>query len=514
LRYRLLVVFLALVLLPLGLIGWLGLSLQRHEQQLIGKRFDELITARLQEIDARIASFMADYRTQVLRRLDLPASDLPGLRERARREPRIRQLFVLDAQGGWIYPGANGTPAERDFRQRLGRMGGERTLFYTAPAEGQSPAARQQGWTAWMWGDDLDLLLWRRDAAGRVVGAELDRLRLLSELVGMLPESAAPAEASNPYRIALLDAAGQVVYQWGQGMVGGGKVEPAVSLPLGNPLQAWRLAYYTPADWRPGLGGSFGLSLLTGLGALGLALLGLAIYFYREYDRDLREARQRVSFVNQVSHELKTPLTNIRLYAELLEETLDEEDDDSQRYLGIIRTEAQRLSRLIGNILTFARKQRNTLRLEARPGVLAEIAEGVVEQFRPSLESQGITVELQAGDRRTVTVDADVVAQILGNLIGNVQKYAAFGRYLGIELRSEGARSYLRVSDRGPGIPAAHAGKIFQPFYRISSRLNDGVSGTGIGLALARELARLHGGDLRLLPSASGATFEVELHTP
>jgi len=330
----------------------------------------------------------------------------------------------------------------------------------------------------------------------------------------MLPDTRAGAHGSTPYRVALLDAAGQAVYQWGHGMAGTASLAPSVSIPLGHPLQAWRLAYYGPAEWQPGLGGSFGFSLLTALGALGAALLGLAIYFYREYARDLREARQRVNFVNQVSHELKTPLTNIRLYAELLEETLEEEADDAQRYLGIIRTEAQRLSRLIGNILTFARKQKNTLRLDPRPAVLGEVIDGVVEQFRPSLASQGIAVEVTGDARRPVALDADAVAQMLGNLISNVQKYAAGGGYLGIAYRREDARSFIRVSDHGPGIPAQHTAKIFQPFYRISSKLTDGVTGTGIGLALARDLARLHGGELRLLPADRGATFELELHTP
>jgi len=97
------------------------------------------------------------------------------------------------------------------------------------------------------------------------------------------------------------------------------------------------------------------------LGLLGATVISLTYYFYREQSREMREAAQRVSFVNQVSHELKTPLTNIRMYAELIEKDADESDERLQRYAGVIVSESQRLSRLIGNVLTFSRKQRRNL---------------------------------------------------------------------------------------------------------------------------------------------------------
>ena len=121
-------------------------------------------------------------------------------------------------------------------------------------------------------------------------------------------------------------------------------MSPGSSLRLASPLSAWNLAWYGP---QPAEGGP-GLSLLSGLGAVALALIGLAVWFYRESSRELREAARRVTFVNQVSHELKTPLTNIRLYAELLEDELPEEDDKAAHHLGVIVSESQRLSRRLG----------------------------------------------------------------------------------------------------------------------------------------------------------------------
>jgi signal transduction histidine kinase len=109
-----------------------------------------------------------------------------------------------------------------------------------------------------------------------------------------------------------------------------------------------------------------------------------------------------------------------------------------------------------------------------------------------------------------------VVEQILNNLLSNVEKYAAGGAQLDIATWCRDDYSYIRLRDYGPGIAKRERGKIFRPFYRISSQLTDGVTGTGIGLTITRELARLHGGELELLPAQSaapGACFQVSLHT-
>jgi signal transduction histidine kinase len=253
------------------------------------------------------------------------------------------------------------------------------------------------------------------------------------------------------------------------------------------------------------------------LSAMGAVLLALGAHFYAGYARDLRDSARRVNFVNQVSHELKTPLTNIRMYAELLEQNLPQDaaaNEQARRYMGVIVSESQRLSRLIINVLTFARQQRRSLRLNPQPAIVDHVIDAAIEQFRPSLEAAGIAVDVQRGASRSVRLDADAAGQILGNLISNVEKYAAGGKRLSISSSQESGRTTIRVADGGGGIPASHREKIFQPFYRISNELSDGVTGTGIGLSIARELARLHGGDVVLEPSGRGAVFCISLATP
>ncbi|MFO1351841.1 MAG: HAMP domain-containing sensor histidine kinase [Gammaproteobacteria bacterium] len=136
-----------------------------------------------------------------------------------------------------------------------------------------------------------------------------------------------------------------------------------------------------------------------------------------------------------------------------------------------------------------------------------------LEAFRPALEGKSVAIDFRAGAGADVSLDADALEQILNNLFSNVEKYAAAGGRLEVATWQEGDFSHIVVRDHGPGIPKRERERIFQPFYRIGAKLNEGVTGTGIGLTIARELARLHGGDLTLVAGGKGACFQVTLHT-
>src|SRR5205085_5941184 len=149
---------------------------------------------------------------------------------------------------------------------------------------------------------------------------------------------------------------------------------------LRPPFGAWRVAYLGPSPVR----GHATMGIAGGLVALALTVVGAGLFIYRESTRELRLAAQRVSFVNQVSHELKTPLTNVRLYAELLEDHLAADDAVGQERLRVVVSESQRLSRLITNILTFARGERGRLTVHPAPGCVDDIVRDVLAQFTPS----------------------------------------------------------------------------------------------------------------------------------
>lgn len=507
-RLRLVLVLAVLVVAPLVSLAWLGTRLARDRRAEVTARFTGLVEARLAQTAATVERLMGERERELLAATETFPDSPVQIRRLARRARAFGQVLVLDPKGQLLFPPLDGdtSAAERQFLERTRGLW-ETSAFKRLPDAEKGDTPRLHGWHIWYWGGGLNLMYWRRQPDGRMVVVEVDRVRLLADLVAVLPIT---ADGGADERTALLDSSGQIVYQWGEWGPPSGDA-PQLERPLAAPLQAWRLAWWGVTQSDPASG--LGFNLLAGLLAVGLALVGLAAWFYRESARDLRRASRRVSFVNQVSHELKTPLTNIRMYAELLEAELTGEDERSERYVRVIVQEAQRLSRLIGNVLTFARHQREQLEVRPTPGVVDDLVRGVLEQFEPSLTAAGVSARLDAAAPARVLVDQDALGQILGNLLGNVEKYAAVGGVVEVRTAQHDGFSEVRVVDGGPGIPRAHRGRVFEPFHRISDAVVDGVTGTGIGLGIARDLARMHGGDLTLEPSDAGASFLVRIRT-
>jgi signal transduction histidine kinase len=202
------------------------------------------------------------------------------------------------------------------------------------------------------------------------------------------------------------------------------------------------------------------------------------------------------------------------MYAEMLDEQIQEDDVQQKSYLSIIVSESRRLSRLIGNVLTFAREQRNGVQCNPVEMNGDEAILAVLESFSPTLETRGIKVTTHLQGGRPSLIDRDILEQVLSNLISNVEKYAAAGKMLTIETRRDGEQFILTVRDKGPGIPSNVREKVWKPFFRVSNKLTDGVSGTGIGLAIVRTLAKAHGGSAEVLVAREGAAVQVTLHAP
>ncbi|MEM9018741.1 MAG: HAMP domain-containing sensor histidine kinase, partial [Verrucomicrobiota bacterium] len=218
----------------------------------------------------------------------------------------------------------------------------------------------------------------------------------------------------------------------------------------------------------------------------------------------LRLAEQRVSFVNRVSHELRTPMTNILLNSDLLSDSLPPENERAKKRLEMISEEANRLGRLIENVLTFSQSEREytesegtNQNLRVRPCEVGPVIEEALSHFSQSLSRNGVEPKLNLPDDKLfVLADRDGLLQIFSNLISNVAKYATEGSALEIKARcsSDGRTISVTTSDDGPGIPSKEASRIFDPFERLHDSTTEGVSGTGLGLAIARDLAESMGG--------------------
>lgn len=507
-----LVIGLALVIaLPLVVALWTGVRLAEEERRSVGHRFREALDSTLREVDARVLRHRGALEREIAATLDAMPADIDEVRTVLRRDGRLANLFRLDPEGAIVFPDSASalTENEEDFLARTKLLFAERFLHgRRAPEEATRIGGDPDlGWYAWHWENGVSFILWKRYPDGTLRGAELDRVRLLSDLVGLLPEN--PEDAAGD-RIRLLDPEGRILYEWG-GLDPAPEALPDAERPLSPPFHSWRLQSFAAAGAPSRVGGSVLFNILAGGAVLVLAAVTIGAWLYRESARESREAAERMDFVGRVSHELKTPLTNIRMYAELLEKRLDEDDAKSRDHLRIVVNESRRLGRLVTNVLTFARREKKESAPQMVPGRIDEAVAALMETFRPVLDEKGIAVETRLGCDEERFFDHDALDQILGNLVGNVEKYAATGRFLAIATRAEGDRAMITVEDRGPGIPAAMRERVFEPFVRLSDRLTDAATGTGIGLTIARDLARAHGGDLVIEPCETGARFVVTI---
>lgn len=247
---------------------------------------------------------------------------------------------------------------------------------------------------------------------------------------------------------------------------------------------------------------------------LAILLAASGILLFNQQKRALKLAAERVSFVNRVSHELGTPLTNLSLNLDLATEYLTIRPSEARRRLGLVAEEIERLSRLVANVLTFSRRERDSLELKPARCIPSEVVSRTLESFRPSLERRGIVIETELNANDPVLIDPDALSQITGNLISNVEKYAAEGRWLWVGCRILTGRLELEVRDHGKGIPANARDRIFIPFERVLQTTNEGASGTGLGLSIGRDLARRMGGELELIESIKGAAFRLRIPAP
>jgi signal transduction histidine kinase len=226
----------------------------------------------------------------------------------------------------------------------------------------------------------------------------------------------------------------------------------------------------------------------------------------------LHFAERRSNFAAAVSHELKTPLTAIRLYAEMLRDGLVPSEEKRREYYGSITSETERLSRLINNVLEFSRLERGARSFELRIGEVAPIVREAVDLLRGHAAQHGFALELVLDDALPpVRFERDALVQVVFNLVDNAVKYGR-GETARIEVscRRAGEGVAIGVRDHGAGVPREELGRILEPFYRRGDELTRSAQGAGIGLALVRALVQQMGGVLRVV-NADGGGLVVTL---
>lgn len=246
--------------------------------------------------------------------------------------------------------------------------------------------------------------------------------------------------------------------------------------------------------------------------AVAVILVGITVLLVA-MRKERRANELKSDFISNVTHELKTPLALIRMFAELL--ALGRSDRSiSREYAEIITRESDRLTRLIDNVLDFARIERGKAAYSFSCGSLQPVVERVVDlcQYRAEQAKVRLVTEIQP-ELPDTQIDEEAMTLLLYNLVENALKYGAeSGGEIRVSLALKDGSLALRVADQGPGIPAEEQGRIFERFYRTRDARSKPTRGSGIGLSLVQHIAQAHGGEVRVESElGKGATFEVRI---
>jgi len=359
----------------------------------------------------------------------------------------------------------------------------------------------------------------RRDADGDLYHV-VARLRL--DFIGKEWANEEILRGRKNRRVAILDESyNPIVGEQLRGTVSGSAGRLFFEGPFGKALYRWRIqmvpqnAEEFQAQWERTKGVRRALIVLaTVIIVVGLALVWLAILTER------RASRMKSDFIANVSHELKTPLSLIRMFGEMVATGRHKGEEAAREYGGIITRESERLSHLIDNVLDFSRLERGKASYHFAEGDLAEVVERALDVCRYRLDRENLKLQLELdADLPLVRMDENEMTLVVLNLVDNAIKHASEGGKVVVSVSRAPGFLVLSVRDFGLGIRPNEKSRIFERFYRAQSTRERNIRGSGIGLALVKHIAEAHGGRVTVESPVtsepdmdpSGAMFRVFL---
>jgi two-component system phosphate regulon sensor histidine kinase PhoR len=289
--------------------------------------------------------------------------------------------------------------------------------------------------------------------------------------------------------------------------------EPILESNLDRPFSNWKAAIALKntnldALARDSFLHSAGATLLVLLFLLGGVALAI-----RVTDREARLAQAKSTFVSNVSHELKTPLSLISLFSEILELGRVKNEEKRTEYYRIIRHESRRLNKTIDNILDFSRIEAGRKKYELVHGDMAEVIDSVLSTHRYQIMNFGFDVQTDIQrDLPPVLIDREAMTQAISNLLDNAIKYSGKVKQLSISAKTLGSDLSIEIADQGIGIPRVEQAKIFEKFYRVGNGLVHDVKGSGLGLALVQHIIEAHNGTISVESDVGkGSRFTILL---
>ena len=428
-----------------------------------------------------------------------------------RETPTVRAILVLDdardvlafasrAGGAWA--------DEEAFRRLLVRHMLVDMDLPAQPLDELRHLHREYG------GQSYLVSYWQRMSEGRryIIVAWHDIGRIVKDTLPTLyPEGLGPG-ASPASRLNVVDEEGRIIF--GPPLRSG---EFTVGVRFPTTLYNWRLQVSPTASEELASRVQSRKTLeitLVSLSCIVIIIGVAAILFAVQRERKINE--QKSEFVANVSHELKTPLALVRMFAEMLQSGRVASDDKRREYLDIIVNESERLSSLIENVLDFAKVERGREAYDFAEGDVGAAVSRAVQVLRYRAEREAVELEVHVDENLPpARIDDRAIQLAVMNLVDNAIKYASGGKVVRVSVTDVPQGIEIRVIDEGPGIPAEERTRIFERFVRGTAardRSQPPIRGSGIGLSLVRHIAEAHGGGVRVESQpGKGSTFLLRI---
>lgn len=357
--------------------------------------------------------------------------------------------------------------------------------------------------------DKLNLIFWKKLENDLIAGCKVEDARIKEKIIGILPDLYSSARI-----LTILDEKGEPIIQPVKNKPLNYWKKPYVSVELSEILPRWELSAYL-TDPQAVISQAQMTAYITWIliFILFVSIISGGMVVLKSLRSQILLAQQKTTFVSNVSHELKTPLTSIRMFAEMLREKRQPDEVKKQKYLEIMVSEIERLTRLINNVLDFSRMESGKKTYELKKLEIIALIRDVFDNQKLRFEQNGFKTNFIAPQENIiVNADEEAVKQAVINLLSNAEKYSFDSKEINIDIALSGKSVLISIKDRGMGISLAEAKNIFKEFYRVDDSLTAKVKGTGLGLTIARRLIHDQRGDIIYLPrEGGGSIFQIQL---
>lgn len=232
--------------------------------------------------------------------------------------------------------------------------------------------------------------------------------------------------------------------------------------------------------------------------------------------RENAAENERSMMIANISHDLKTPITSIKGYINAINDGLAEEPEKLSRYLGVIKAKANSIESLVNNLSTLSSIEMSKLKMNFDVGELNDFVYEIAAEYRSDVQLSGLSLETELAQASVlVRIDYEKLKRVMINLIENAVKYRQdSSRVIKIVTEAEKSGAYIRIIDDGMGIEAQELDKIYDSFYRVDEARTSNIKGSGLGLGIAKELVKLHGGSLWLVSEGKGKGTTANIYLP